>query len=243
MAKTIYRFFHPSAGEHLYVLHNTFFELPMYVPMDLAAMVSLYIEIGGAIRSLVVSWPNIQRHDCTLDRYSFEDYIDEPLRERLYKIAEASNMVGQARHNRDASAKLAHWLNTYNDNDKQVDEEVLLEEYYALEQEFQPLQLADEAYCRSLHFTYDWLYKNDEAEPIKKAYETTEGILSSEAINTLYNDYQLPLYLVPQDIRLEDIYQQAIAENPDYYIVDWSSRDFSSSLDNQSMEDNDDLPF
>jgi hypothetical protein len=88
MATPVFKFQHPDLpGEDLYFIHNTFFNLPETIPMDLSTFIWYHLENDITLEGFFASWDSLNKFQTSLKDESFESYFNENQKQQLYDDA------------------------------------------------------------------------------------------------------------------------------------------------------------
>jgi hypothetical protein len=111
MATPVFKFQHPDLpSEDLYFIHNTFFELPETIPMDLTTFIWYHLETGSALDGFFYCWDNLNKFHTTLNDETFDTYFDENQKQQLYDDALFGLSLRVAQINRRKSINLKYFI-------------------------------------------------------------------------------------------------------------------------------------
>lgn len=111
MATPVFKFQHPDLpGEDLYFIHNTFFELPETIPMDLTTFIWYHLETGITLEGLYASWDNLNEFQTSIKDETFDSYFDENQKKQLYDDALFGLSLRVAQINRRKSVNLKYFI-------------------------------------------------------------------------------------------------------------------------------------
>jgi hypothetical protein len=115
MATPIFKFQHPDLpGEDLYFIHNTFFELPETIPMDLTTWIWFHLETGRTLEGFFFCWDNLNKFHTSLKDETFDSYFDENQKQQLYDDAIFGQSLKEAQTNQIESVKLKELIDSEN---------------------------------------------------------------------------------------------------------------------------------
>ena len=111
MATPVFKFQHPDLpGEDLYFIHNTFFELPQTIGMDLCAFIWYHLRTGRTLEGFFASWDNLNEFQASLNGASFDNYFDENQKQQLYDDALFGMSLNEALKNKKDTVKLKEFI-------------------------------------------------------------------------------------------------------------------------------------
>ena len=111
MATPVFKFQHPDLpGEDLYFIHNTFFELPETIPMDLATFIWYHFKKGKTLEGFFASWESLNTFQTSLKDESFESYFNENKKHQLYDDAIFGQSLKAAQENKKEALKLKEFI-------------------------------------------------------------------------------------------------------------------------------------
>ncbi|RAR73825.1 DUF4116 domain-containing protein [Flavobacterium aciduliphilum] len=113
MATPVFKFQHPDLpGEDLYFIHNTFFELPETIPMDLTTFIWYHQQINRTLEGFFAAWDNLNQFQTSLEGHSFEEHFNENEKQQLYDDALFGLSLNEAKHNQKESLKLKEFIDS-----------------------------------------------------------------------------------------------------------------------------------
>ena len=111
MATPVFKFRHPDLpGEDLYFIHNTFFELPETIPMDLSTFIWYHLKTGRTLEGFFTSWNNLNEFQTSLKDESFDNYFDENQKQQLYDDAIFGQSLKAAQENQKETVQLKEFI-------------------------------------------------------------------------------------------------------------------------------------
>lgn len=111
MATPVFKFQHPDLpGEDLYFIHNTFFDLPETLPMDLTTFIWYHLETGRTLEGFFYCWDNLNKYQTSLEGNSFQKHFDEKEKQQLYDDALFGQSLKAAQKNRKKSLNLKYFI-------------------------------------------------------------------------------------------------------------------------------------
>ena len=112
MATPVFKFQHPDLPrEDLYFIHNTFFELPETIPMDLASFIWYHQETNRTLEGFIYGWDNLKKNQTSLKDKTFATHFQEKEKQQLYQDALFNNALEIAEHNSNLSQQIYEMLN------------------------------------------------------------------------------------------------------------------------------------
>ena len=212
MANIVFKFKHPDLiDEDFYFVYNTFFELPVTIPMDLASYFIFELEVGTNWAWLDFGWDNLIKNGCSLTGESFEMYFDENEKTAIYDDARYSFSIQQSKLNKDISENLKIFIN----EKKYISQDIrsyLIEFGEKAYKHFRPI-----LYYYSRHELLDYFWENED-------FDITEvDIFNKDVLIELYLKQPFPLYIIPHKYRLDGFFKtqfiikKNFTELPDIY--------------------------
>jgi len=198
MATPVFKFQHPDLpDEDLYFIHNTLFELPQTVPVDLFTFLRYHEDIDRSIMGFIAAWQNLNEHGTSLNDVRFNERFTETEKKMLYSDANAALSLDVAFTNKEASQVLKTHL------DKGlIEPEKLTELIYELLDSFghqvQPLRDLD--YYNSRHYLAKYLYENNLLQ-----WQDVNALTES-ALLEIYQNSKFPLFIVPHRFRSNGVF-------------------------------------
>ena len=99
MATPVFKFNHPNYIYDLYIIHNTYNELPITIPMDLTTFIIYHIKSGRIFSGLVTCWEDLNKSGSSLIDIKFEDFYTNQEKQLLYNKAISSGSLRTAEEN------------------------------------------------------------------------------------------------------------------------------------------------
>lgn len=234
MATPVFKFQHPDLPEEdLYFIHNTFFELPATVPMDLASLVWYHKETNRVLEGFIYGWKNLCEHQTTLEEFTFESHFNEIEKHQLYQDALFANALEVAIHHRNYSNILKTMLNENRSE----------QELFEVINTFGELKVEDPWFYLSRHQLMSYLWENhqekfDDMKSYQKNKEVISELVKFSGLGLVFADEVLK-----RDI---DLLCTAVKADDRSWI--FVPNDLEEKVQNQiknleSMEDDADLPF
>lgn len=125
MATPVFKFQHPDLpGEDLYFIHNTYFEVPETIPMDLTTFIWYHLQIDRTLEGFFAAWDNLNQFQASLNGASFDNYFDENHKQQLYEDALFGLSLTEAKLNLESSSKLREFINSKKYLDNSINEYV-----------------------------------------------------------------------------------------------------------------------
>ncbi len=146
MATPVYSFLYPATDTRFFVIHNSYFELPETMPMDLTTFVLYHIESGRSFEGLFFCYSDIVNNGCSLFNTTYEEFTSEFVRKYHLDTINDFNLLEVAVRNKTHSDRLNSIL---------INKDSIQSFYNAIDQidfEINP----EESYV-SLHATWEWL--------------------------------------------------------------------------------------
>ena len=84
MATPVFKFNHPNYKYDLYIIHNTYTELPITIPMDLTTFIIYHIKSGRIFSGLLSCWEDLNKSGASLIDMTFEDFYTNEEKQLLY---------------------------------------------------------------------------------------------------------------------------------------------------------------
>lgn len=159
MATPVFKFQHPDLpGEDLYFIHNTYFEVPETIPMDLTTFIWYHLQIDRTLEGFFAAWDNLNQFQASLNGASFDNYFDKNQKQQLYDDALFGLSLTEAKLNLECSSKLSEFINSkkYLDNSiyEYVEPNVMHEKI-------------DVSYFYSHHFFIDFIWDLEDDKVVK----------------------------------------------------------------------------
>ena len=111
MATPLFKFQHPDLpGEDLYFIHNTFFEMPETIPMDLSTFIWYNLNSRRTLEGFFAAWDNLNEFQTSLNNESFDNYFDEKQKQQLYDDAIFGMSLKEAQKNHTETIKLKEFI-------------------------------------------------------------------------------------------------------------------------------------
>jgi hypothetical protein len=111
MATPVFKFQHPDlTDEDLYFIHNTFFELPETIPMDLTTFIVYHIKTGRTLSGLLICWENLKKSGASLYESTFDEFYTDDEKIRLFDLAKNSGAIKSAKENEFLSEKIKSFI-------------------------------------------------------------------------------------------------------------------------------------
>jgi len=111
MATPIFKFQHPDLpGEDLYFIHNTFFELPETIPMDLSTFIWYNINSRRTLEGFFAAWDNLNKFQTSLKDESFDSYFDEKQKQQIYDDTIFGQSLEAAQVNQRVTLELKEFI-------------------------------------------------------------------------------------------------------------------------------------
>jgi len=203
MATPVSYFKHPHFLEDgFFFVHNTFFELPETIPMDLASFVYYHHVSKRSLRGFINAWDNIKKLGTSLSDYSFDELYSEHEKERLFKDLVYSNAHARALKNRAFSRDLENLLNS---------NKVLPESLESYLKEYGQVVFHPQEFYYSQHQLVNFLW--NELNVIIDLHD--EG----NALAMIYSNSFLPLELIPHKFRNSFFFKQHYLKSGKEYLI------------------------
>jgi hypothetical protein len=111
MPTPVFKFQHPDLpGEDLYFIHNTFFELPETIPMDLSSFIWYHLNSRRTLEGFFAAWDNLNKFQTSLEGHSFEEYFNENEKKQLYDDAIFGQSLQAAQVNQRVTLELKEFI-------------------------------------------------------------------------------------------------------------------------------------
>lgn len=240
MATPVFKFQHPDLpGEDLYFIHNTFFELPETIPMDLASFIWYHQETNRTLEGFMFVWANLCEEQSTLDGATFAAHFEEKEQQQLFQDALFNNALEIAEHNNNLSKQI----------DKMLNQNASEQELFQLVNEAEDLWVLDVPSYFSRHqlMRYLWdnhqdkfddhnSYQKDKAIMMELVQQSGLGLVFAD--DSLKNDIDLLTTAARADYRAWFFIPQELRQKVENQI---NSSNHSTGTENQ-LNDND-FPF
>ena len=155
MATPVFKFQHPDYRHDLYIIHNTYGELPETIPMDLATFVIYHIKKGRTFSGLLICWEDLNKTGSSLYDSTFDEFYTNDEKVMLYDLAIDSGAIRCANENEALSEKIKSFI----DNklyESQSFSEFIQETAPSAIDNFRPLN-----YYKSIHDLFLFTEKQD----------------------------------------------------------------------------------
>ena len=110
MATPVFKFQHPDYRHDLYIIHNTYGELPETIPMDLATFVIYHIKKGRTFSGLLICWEDLNKTGASLYDSTFDEFYTNDEKVMLYDLAIDSGAIRCANENEVLSEKIKSFI-------------------------------------------------------------------------------------------------------------------------------------
>jgi hypothetical protein len=175
MATPVFKFNHPDLpDEDLYFIHNTDYELPETIPMDLTSFIYYHLMTGRYLKGFLYCWDDLMKTGSTLEDVEFETWFNEEEKSKLYTDASASSALKDAIANKTTSDIFKVFI-----KDKKYDKNDIGSLYYDLTKSKVDFLRAEE-YYHSRSYLFEHLQTlidenqpnyNEESEPDELVFE------------------------------------------------------------------------
>jgi hypothetical protein len=175
MATPVFKFNHPDLpDEDLYFIHNTDYELPETIPMDLTSFISYHLMTGRYLKGFLYCWDDLLKTGSTLEDVDFETWFNEEEKSKLYTDALASSALKNAIALKTTSELLKDFI-----KEKKYEQEDIESLYYDLTKSMDDFFRIDE-YYHSRSYLFEHLQTlidenqpnyNEESEPDELVFE------------------------------------------------------------------------
>ena len=155
MATPVFKFNHPDYRHDLYIIHNTYAELPETIPMYLATFVIYHIKTGRTFSGLLMCWEGLNKTGSSLYDSTFDEFYTNDEKVMLYDLAIDSGTIRCAKENEFLSEKIKSFI-----DDKlyesQSFSDFIQETASSAIDNFRPLN-----YYKSIHYLFLFTEKQD----------------------------------------------------------------------------------
>jgi hypothetical protein len=110
MATLVFKFNHPDYKYDLYIIHNTYYELPETIPMDLTTFVIYHIKTGRTFSGLLMCWEDLNKTGSSLYHSTFDEFYTNDEKVMLYDLAIDSGAIRCANKNELLSDKIKSFI-------------------------------------------------------------------------------------------------------------------------------------
>ena len=192
MATPVFKFNHPDLpDEDLYFIHNTDYELPETIPMDLTSFIHYHLMTDRYLKGFLYCWDDLMKTGSTLEDVEFETWFNEEEKSKLYQDASASSALKNAIALKTSSELLKVFI-----KEKKYEQENIESLYYELTKSMDDFFRIDE-YYHSRSYLFEHLQTlidenqpnyNEETEPDELVFEkdTTDDYDISGDFNDLF---------------------------------------------------------
>jgi hypothetical protein len=111
MATPVFKFQHPDYEHDIYIIHNTYSNLPETIPMDLATFIIYHYKVGRTLSGLLLCWGDLYEKGSSLYNTTFENFFTNEDKLMLYNLAIDSGALKTAENNQLLSEKLILFIN------------------------------------------------------------------------------------------------------------------------------------
>jgi hypothetical protein len=207
MATPVFKFQHPDLpGEDLYFIHNTFFELPATIPMDLTTFIWYHYKIGRTLEGFLYCWDNLNEFQASLEGESFENFFDEGQRKQLYDDAKYAFTIQEAINNVEVSEKIRNFI-----NQKKYDTQDLKSYFYDIIKDLK-INFREIIYYISRHelIEYLWDCETDFSDI---------DVNDEEALIEIWKNNPFELCLIPHRFRMSGFFQYQCIIREEYHLL------------------------
>jgi hypothetical protein len=180
MATPIFKFQHPELpNQDLYFIQNTFYELPLTIPMDLTSFVIYHFLTNRTLEGLFYCWDNLNNTGASMNGIDFETWFNEDEKSKLKEDALASNSLQTAIVNKTISFKINSFIEEKRFENEDFETFVKEEAVLAMKH-FRPIE-----YYQSRHFLYDYIQSlsNNQEEDEEEDNESDDLGFDIEAMD------------------------------------------------------------
>jgi hypothetical protein len=110
MATPVFKFNHPDYKFDLYIIHNTYSELPETIPMDLTTFFIYHIKSGRTFSGLLMCWEDLNTTGSSLYDTTFDEFYTNDEKVMLYDLAIDSGAIRCAKENEVLSDKIKSFI-------------------------------------------------------------------------------------------------------------------------------------
>jgi hypothetical protein len=174
--------------QNLYFIHDTYFELPLTIPIDLTTFIWYHIQTERRLDGLFESWEYLHNHQTSLKDTNFDTHFNDCEKESLNNDIFHSCSNVYAKVNKNCSDKLKIFI----DNKLYISEDI--GEYLdQLLKQHTEVILRNLKYYYSKHYLMDFIWQ--------RYPKYTDTFDTENTLKTIYEFNKFPLYFIPHKLR------------------------------------------
>jgi hypothetical protein len=249
MATPVFKFQHPDLpSEDLYFIHNTFFELPETIPMDLSTFIWYHINSPRTLEGFFAAWDNLNKFQTSLKDESFDKYFDKNQKQQIYDDAIFGQSLEAAQVNQRVNLELKEFIDLEKYKTESISNSLCKSvgktNYGVIKLSF--------FYSRHYFMQYIWDNFNNKLDESYSYMSDREIILAlinfnglglSFASENLKKDREILLKAIKNDFRAFYFVDNSLKENKTFILEVIKTNYWVCSLLNEKLKKDDDILF